>query len=873
MAKASTGGASPASIALGEEVAIIGGRGEPGAFVASVRTGKIEEKLEYHSQRRGTTAVALTKQGDAIVASKDAVILWPKSDDGLFRMQGQVLSKGQGAVEALATGDEGRRVALCTSKSVKIVRFEDNGTAFVLEGHSAPVASSAFVPGSAESLLATCSEDRTLKLWHLEKRRVEFDSGVLGASALTSVCAGGRPSQLAVGSADGALRIFDISRGRPRLIASIDAAGRSEAALAKMGAANSNDEGAPVRITAAPGRSSRAQISHDHQQSDDGNSSELAAEVSGPAGRALLLVTHISHPAPREGSSSHEGGGRLLPESPAMVAGSPRGLLYIDTRTYVAGPLATLQGLFEGVGAIGAVAVGPVDSSGKSIAAVGSAFGDEVRFLEIKPPASTSPQIGNGFPSEAGPADGVVEDGPEDAETESLSVFPQKPLPPDSPLLEELTSSLPTSRQSSKGRGGAGRGRSRGPPEKPVTFHAKVKSSGYGKDEPARLFKGKRGNGIARRERGSGRSSQSPVTEEGYPATGPPPAGKQASEDTAHAQACCAIRFAPHGDRLASAGAEGAARSIKLGGSGRHHQGEGTALVGHQGAVNSLAWSQDGAKLVTAGADRQAIVWRSGRPVPALRIAKEGEGRGQEFCAEVRAAGFAHMDRFLLVASGSAMRLFRYELGYGAGPGEAKHTGEPAKSKLIGKFKASAQQVLDFDCINSFPSNLAVCCLSNRGVAILDLAVGRWARESSEAHPRPPHCATMFGAGGSCPQPKEASELFATASSGLEGSGVVNLWDARQPEPARAFVGHPARLGASGLAFSPCLRFLATGSDDRTAWIFDLRQGSLLARARGSHSEPISSVDFHPSRPLLATGSLDGSVRTFSPSSTSPSPS
>lgn len=101
------------------------------------------------------------------------------------------------------------------------------------------------------------------------------------------------------------------------------------------------------------------------------------------------------------------------------------------------------------------------------------------------------------------------------------------------------------------------------------------------------------------------------------------------------------------------------------------------------------------------------------------------------------------------------------------------------------------------------------------------------------------------------------------------------------------------------MAFSPCVRFLAVGSEDGVGWVYDLRKGSKVVyttnsssssggsgvideedeqeeengaerRCRGRrggragpppHGDVVSCVAFNPLRPELATASYDGGVR------------
>jgi WD40 repeat protein len=54
---------------------------------------------------------------------------------------------------------------------------------------------------------------------------------------------------------------------------------------------------------------------------------------------------------------------------------------------------------------------------------------------------------------------------------------------------------------------------------------------------------------------------------------------------------------------------------------------------------------------------------------------------------------------------------------------------------------------------------------------------------------------------------------------------------------------------------------VATGSEDRSAYLYDARSGGLIERLR--HSESVVDVAFSPLYPQLATCALDGSVRFY----------
>ena len=64
----------------------------------------------------------------------------------------------------------------------------------------------------------------------------------------------------------------------------------------------------------------------------------------------------------------------------------------------------------------------------------------------------------------------------------------------------------------------------------------------------------------------------------------------------------------------------------------------------------------------------------------------------------------------------------------------------------------------------------------------------------------------------------------------------------------------------------PCMRrYLSTGSEAAAVYMYDLRQGVGLARINEGlrHDTWVADVAYHPLRPQLAAGCMDGSVQLF----------
>ena len=71
------------------------------------------------------------------------------------------------------------------------------------------------------------------------------------------------------------------------------------------------------------------------------------------------------------------------------------------------------------------------------------------------------------------------------------------------------------------------------------------------------------------------------------------------------------------------------------------------------------------------------------------------------------------------------------------------------------------------------------------------------------------------------------------------------------------------RASAVQASFSPCMRYIASGSEDRAAFLYDIRRGTALAKLQGHHTDVVSCVAWNPLYPQLATASYDGHIHFF----------
>ena len=156
-------------------------------------------------------------------------------------------------------------------------------------------------------------------------------------------------------------------------------------------------------------------------------------------------------------------------------------------------------------------------------------------------------------------------------------------------------------------------------------------------------------------------------------------------------------------------------------------------------------------------------------------------------------------------------------------------------------------------------SNLIISAASNKTVQILDAAVGSIARVISDAHQRPVHAVTLPSPSPFVALDSAHYDVFLTVAA----DGVVALWDIRANRCAARFSEHVNRRDTSIKAsFSPCMRYIASGSEDRAGILYDIRRGTAISKLQ-CHTDVVSCVSWNPLFPQLATASYDGHIHFF----------
>uniref|UniRef100_A0A8C8AGN4 WD repeat-containing protein 27 n=1 Tax=Otus sunia TaxID=257818 RepID=A0A8C8AGN4_9STRI len=135
----------------------------------------------------------------------------------------------------------------------------------------------------------------------------------------------------------------------------------------------------------------------------------------------------------------------------------------------------------------------------------------------------------------------------------------------------------------------------------------------------------------------------------------------------------------------------------------------------------------------------------------------------------------------------------------------------------------------------------------NRALEVFDLNVGYSTAVIPEVHTRSVHQICQNKGSSFSTQQPEAYNLFLTTAAG-DG---IKLWDLRTLKCERRFEGHHSCCYPCGIAVSPCGRFIASGSDDKCAYIYEMHSSS-FSHKLGGHTESVINVAFSPSSPQVS---------------------
>ncbi|CAL8257574.1 unnamed protein product [Lota lota] len=419
---------------------------------------------------------------------------------------------------------------------------------------------------------------------------------------------------------------------------------------------------------------------------------------------------------------------------------------------------------------------------------------------------------------------------------QGLSVIQSSPALSGSPLNADLKRKEPN-RPERKG----------GVKEQPLVFQTRVKSSGYSSSPRMTMFSPKTNVANTSRLKETHRRKVGPILRD-YPIDGRAPSVPHQKLRVANAPVC-SMQYSGDGKQILCGLGDSSVFSYKS-----NLTGSPAVYTGHNNAVSSVGWSHCRQWWLSASKDRTLRVWPSGSSEPAITLS------GDMLSHPISGAQFYYLDKFLLVACGDSLHLYLYHVDNTHD--DIKRYKQRSVIKLAARFKTtSATDITALSAINDFYSHLVLQSGADRSLQVMDMNQGRVVSEWPDAHSRAIHCIAQNKGSAFATQSPDSHNLFLT-SAVTDG---IRLWDLRTRRCVRRYESHVNRCHACDSAMSPCGRFIASGSEDNCAYVYDLRGNRFLHKLH-RHSDTVLRVAFNPATPELLTGTLDGRLGVFRPS-------
>ncbi|XP_013050092.2 WD repeat-containing protein 27 isoform X1 [Anser cygnoides] len=736
-------------------------------------------------------------------ASRERVIVWNlaecarKEQEGITP-QGIIIGTLLGIVLYVRFSPDDQQVAVCAENRIYVLSAKNEAILAELNGHLAPVTAAEFCTWR-RNVLISVSEDRSFKVWDYSTGLLIYQSGVLTAAfPLLSLLIDEENKQIITGCGDGQLRIFSlITDHNYRCVARIDLKKEQEKFCNKIWKS---------------GKESGERQSNSKLCKTDSVRPEGPVETS----LSVLLIEHCDY---SECFCNEENIPYTLNTSYFWI-GTSTGLLIINLTTFELEAFLCYKD-YSGLSIqfAASCALTKKTVNGKVLCLITSMFEDVIAVLEVNLPALMRSQHSGIFIR---------------ASEKSLSVIARCSLLPESPLCKGLNKNKKESSRKTLGVKSTVK-------DQPLVFHYKIKSSGYTAAPRMTMFSP---NTNLKKNYISKQKTSVECTRKEYPLESFPPINREREISvTCKPTPIFCIQYSGDGEQLACGLVD---KTILI--FNANLTKTCNVFSGHDGAVNSVGWSHDKKRLVSASEDRTVRVWSVCKNEPALIL-----GNGM-FRKAIRFVQFYFMDTFILLCCGAEFHLLSFHVD--TTKDDLKQYKQRIFCKLIQKFPmASTMEITSLSAVNDFYSYIVLTAGSNRALEVFDLNEGRSKAVIPEVHTRSVHQICQNKGSAFSTQQPEAYNLFVTTAVG-DG---IKLWDLRTLRCERRFEGHSSRCYPCGIAVSPCGRFIASGSEDKCAYIYEMHSSTFLHKL-GGHRECVVNVGFSPSSPQEIE-----SVETFIP--------
>ena len=125
-------------------------------------------------------------------------------------------------------------------------------------------------------------------------------------------------------------------------------------------------------------------------------------------------------------------------------------------------------------------------------------------------------------------------------------------------------------------------------------------------------------------------------------------------------------------------------------------------------------------------------------------------------------------------------------------------------------------------------------------------------------HRKPIHSLRFYNGSDCADYDSESLNLFCCSGA----DNYVSLFDLRTKSEPCLLIGHVNTGLEVGIAISPCKQYISSGSEDRSAYIWDIRSTKIVQRLKG-FKEVTNDVAWNPAFPQLCVAGNEGHIKFF----------
>ncbi|XP_071963936.1 WD repeat-containing protein 27-like [Antedon mediterranea] len=785
-------------------------------------------------------------------AAPDYIIVWNvhkarASYEQGSQIRGVVIFSTPGCVEHLNLSPDDLLVAVCIDKEVLILSSQSEHLHTTLEGHTARVTSAEFSPHH-EAMVLSVSEDRTFKVWDINNSVLVYQSTIISGSPFLCLAWNYENEQVAIGSTDGQVRIYDMNDSSGfRLLHHIDVAKHLQ--KAQVSRLHTDQELVePSTISSKPSWKTQQPTADDTYDEDD--QSEAGNTILGLFYRVRPTKSRPRSAANLPSFLTHNSSvvQDLLEVPPVLIVGTTASILIINAYSYEVTRVIDLQDSLsseqnldtpmKSISLVGTYSFSGSHDQEKIWCLVGSIFQSEAHVLSIDTIfASTTSSHDLAIAKEVtGLENLAITSEADSVQVADITVLSSTPLLDSSPLRSEL---IPKSKAETKPKKSSAQKKSLIPDNQSLTFHSKIKSSGYSQKSRQDMFSPKTNKikGKPTAKVGSGAKA----LQKAYPVNAPPPTTLKVKQSVAEQPTPIhQIAFSGDGQHLACALANKSSMAFKMPLSSKC-----ISFTGHDSSVNCVSWSHGNQYLLTGSNDKTVKLWTKSSSEPILTFQNINEKQKVDkaksvFSSAIKHSQFYYMDKFIIISCDKAFYLYKYLIDTSVD--DIKRYQSQSHYKLVNSYNLTqGKQITALSAINSFYSYIVLCAGSDKSLEVFDMNVGKSIRVTNDVHERTIHVIKQNQGSAYVTHPSSAYDLFATSAI----TDAIKIWDLRTDRCVKRLEGHQNRVHPCGLAFSPCGKYIATGSEDKSAYIFDIRGGTYVEKLTG-HTDTVTDVAYHP---------------------------